>query len=357
MSKTYQDLLMYKKLSSVAMLALLLAACSRPAPESVAQTSAPWVRTAAPRPASTAGLTLTGTVRARHESPLAFQVGGRIAARRVEAGQRIEAGRLLFELDPADLQQALHAAEAEVAAAQTALAIAQADAERNRQLLQRNFISRQALERSELGVRETRTRFDAAQARLQLARNALAYGGLRAASAGVLIETVAEPGQVVAPGQTVALLAHEGERELEVFLPDGVPPPASGRALSVDGRSVRLALRMTAGAAETQSRTWRARYRIEGEAPGLGSVLRVSFDAGQDPAARLEVPLSALDERGDGARVWRIVDGVAQPFAVEVLRLTPDAAQIRATLPPDSRVIVLGTHLLQSGMAVREQAQ
>lgn len=347
---------MYKKLSTVAMLALLLAACSRPAPESVAQTSAPWVRTAAPRPASSAGLSLTGTVRARHESPLAFQVGGRIAARKVEAGQRVEAGRLLFELDPADLQQALQAAAAEVAAAQTALAIAQADAERNRQLLQRNFISRQALDRSELGVRETRTRFDAAQARQQLARNALAYGGLRAASAGVVIETTAEPGQVVAPGQTVALLAHEGERELEVFLPDGVPPPASGEALSAGGHSLRLALRMTAGAAEAQSRTWRARYRIEGEAPGLGSVLRVSFDAGPATAA-LEVPLSALDERGEGARVWRVVDGVAQPFAVEVLRLTPDAAQVRTTLPSDSRIIVLGTHLLQAGMAVREQAQ
>ncbi|HQR54492.1 MAG TPA: biotin/lipoyl-binding protein [Burkholderiaceae bacterium] len=67
-------------------------------------------------------------MRARVEAPLAFQVGGRIVARRADAGQAVGAGQVLFELDPSDLDQAVRAAEADVAAADTAWRTAQADA-------------------------------------------------------------------------------------------------------------------------------------------------------------------------------------------------------------------------------------
>jgi multidrug efflux pump subunit AcrA (membrane-fusion protein) len=71
------------------------------------------VRTTTIEPALGAAQGLSGTVRARVEAPLAFQVGGRILARRVDAGQTVRAGQVLFELDPADLEQAVRAAEAD----------------------------------------------------------------------------------------------------------------------------------------------------------------------------------------------------------------------------------------------------
>ncbi|HNR00395.1 MAG TPA: biotin/lipoyl-binding protein, partial [Trueperaceae bacterium] len=72
------------------------------------------------QPVGAAAQGLSGIVRARIEAPLAFQVGGRIIARRVDAGQAVSAGQVLFELDPADLEQAVRAAEADAAAAETA---------------------------------------------------------------------------------------------------------------------------------------------------------------------------------------------------------------------------------------------
>jgi len=95
-------------------------------------------------------LELSGTVRARFETPVAFQLDGRIETRHINAGQHVAKGQVLFELDTRDLKQSIHATKAEHAAAQAALATATADVGRDRKLLIENFISRQSLERTEL---------------------------------------------------------------------------------------------------------------------------------------------------------------------------------------------------------------
>lgn len=344
-------------LLTLAVSSLMLTACGPANTE--ATPNVPWVKTVTPAPADRGQSSLTGTVRARVESPLAFQVGGRIALRRVDSGQTVQAGQVLFELDKRDLDAGLQAALADAAAADTAWAIAQAEWQRNEQLHQQNFISEQALERSRLALREAQTRRDAAQARRQLSTNTQGYGGLRAPSGGVLMDVSGQAGQVVAPGQTVALLAQHGERELELFFPEHVSPPKAGQALLPAG-AVPLRLRETAGAVDPQGRTRRARYSLPTTATDvtLGALVRAEFD-GPDLAALTgvwTVPIGAIDERGQGPRVWLYAHGAVQTQAVAVLSLSDEHASIRAPLAPDARVVALGTHLLQEGMAVRELA-
>lgn len=318
---------------------------------------APWVRTQPVALDQGAVHSLSGIVRGRYEIPVAFEVPGRITVRAVDAGQRVTAGQLLFQLDPRDLDEDLNAARAEQAAAQTALDIAAADHDRNRELLAKNFISHQVLERSELTVREARTRFDAARARAQQAGNRLGYGTLKAEADGVLMEVNGDPGQVIAAGEPLALLARDGEREVEVFLADAATPPAGGRIQLADGTHLTIALREIAGAADSASRTWRARYRLTEPSATLplGSVVRVDL-GGDIAASTLTVPIAAIDERGSGPRVWRIVDGRAQPLPVTVLKLDLETAQINAELEAGSRIISLGTDMLEPGMEVRELA-
>lgn len=334
---------------------LLLSACRNEAPPQ-AESAPPWVLTASVRGNGATGLELTGTVHARHETPIAFQVGGRIATRHVDAGQHVKHGAILFRLDPRDLEQAVQAARAEHAAALASLRLAQDDAARNRSLQAQAFVSRQALDRAELVVREAQARVDAAHANLQQARHARGYATLPAAADGVAVSVSGEPGQVVAAGQPVALLAHDGVREVEVSFPEHVTPPAMAEALLADGSGLALTLRETAGAADPDSRTWRSRYRVAGNAGtlALGSVVRVRFASGSNEGV-LSVPIGALDERADGARVWHIVDGRVQPVPVTVVGLDAETAHIRARLAPDSRIVALGTHLLEPGMAVRER--
>ncbi len=335
-----------------------LAACSEPVAEQPKRPDAPWVKTVAPANDGSAVISLSGAVRARYETPIAFQVGGRILARHVDAGQRVAAGQKLFSLDPRDLKAAERVASAQVAAAQASLATARSELERQRQLVEQQFVSAQALERFELAVNNAISQRDAAQASLAQARNALSYTELHAEHAGVLIDVSGEPGQVVAQGQAVGLLAHEGDQDIEVFLADGGQPPQEGQVRLPGGGSVAVELREIAGAADQLSRTWRARYQVQDNEVSLplGMVVQIGLTAPAQSGALL-VPLGALDERAGGPRVWRVVDSRAEPVPVEILTLSPEYAHIRADLAPDTRIIALGTHLLTPGMAVREHGQ
>ncbi len=340
---------------------LLLGGCGdAPAPRS-AEALPPFVKTVAVTAGERQTLGLSGTVRARVESPLAFQVGGRISRRAVDAGQAVSAGQVLFELDRRDLEQSLAAIEADLAGAEAGLATAEAELARYRQMREQGFTSAQEVERAELSWREAQTRRDAATARVAQARNALEYGRLQAPAAGVLIDVTGEPGQVVAAGQAVATLAQTGEREVEVYFPEGVTPPAAGEALLADGAVLPLGLRETAGAVDPQGRTRRARYTVlqRPDELVLGAVLRARFaaaDAADAGAAGIDfrVPLGALDERGQGPRVWRFQEGAVTPVPVRVLALDGEYARIHGPLSAGERIVALGTHLLHEGMAVRE---
>lgn len=338
-------------------LPLLIAACGNPAQD--AAPPPPWVKTQRVAVGQVLELALTGTVRAHVETPAAFRVGGQILRREVDAGQAVRPGTVLFRLDVRDAEQGVIAARAERQAADAALAVATADTARHRALFAQGFIARQLLDRIVLAEREAKTRREAADARLQQARNASSYAVLRATDAGVVTEVTGEPGQVVAPGQPVATIAREGAREVEVFFPDAVKAPASGQLRLADGSVRALVLREAAAAAEPLSRTWRARYRVAegGSDLALGSVVSARFAVPQLTAETLDVPLGALDERGKGAQVWHVVKGRAQPLPAQIVLIGPETARLRAALPAGTRLIVLGTHLLKPGMPVRELPQ
>jgi len=298
---------------------------------------------------------LSGTVRARHEIPLAFRINGRIQQRAVDAGQSVKKGELLFSLDPSDLQKELEARNAESSAAKSALAVAQADVKRSVGLLKKKFISQQATDRFKLVERETRERLNAAYARAKQAKNALGYARLVADFDGLLMSVSGESGQVVAAGQTVAIQAKSNELEVEVFFPEEMKAPAKAWLIN-NAEKYSLSLREIAGAADPVSRTWRARYSIEQEPEGLalGKIVRASFSYTDVKDASLEIPLAALDERGENPQVWQVVNGIATAYPVQLLSIRSETALIQSELPIGSRIISLGTHLLQTGMAVEE---
>ena len=344
------------------LVAAALVGCSK---DPQASTNAvPWVKTVAIEAALGSRLQLSGTVRAQHENPVAFQMGGRVVSRHVEAGQRVQQGQLLLALDPRDVAASEQAALAQLSVAEAAMATAQRELERQKQLVQQGFVSPQSLDRLELQLRNTLSQLDAARAAATQARNAKGYTELRASQDGVIMDITAEPGQVVSSGQSLGTLAHAGAREIEVFLPTPQAAATQGTVRTAAGQHT-LALREVAGAADPTSRTWRARYVLTApttaadELP-LGSVVQVTLlteAPTHSPASMAQhIPLTALDERGEAPKVWQVVEGAAQPVPVEVLHLGATQATIRSSLPNGQRIIAMGTHLLTPGMAVQELA-
>lgn len=338
--------------SVVGSVALLLSACSEP----VAPTqNIPWVKTIKVTAGQQQQMNLSATVRARYEVPVSFQVNGRILSREADAGQTVSKGQLLFKLDPRDLQEAVRAAAASVQVAQASLATAKAELKRNTQLVEQQFISPQALERFELSVQEAQANLNTAQAQHQQALNSLDYAELRATEDGILLEVTGEPGQVISAGQAIAVQALAGTLEAEIAFPQHVTPPQQG-VLELAGMHIPLALRQVSGAVDTYSRTWLTRYRLLEHNPALalGAVGRAGFTLPLAQQGTLDVPIAAIDERGQHTQVWQVVEGKAQPIAVTVLSLSDESARIQADIAQGSSIIALGTHLLTPGMAVQE---
>jgi len=300
-------------------------------------------------------LRLIGEVLPEKMIPLSFQINGRIAERHHRAGERVAAGTVLFRLDDRDLRQAVTAAEAEVAAAENGLAVASAERERDAELLEQNFISRQALERSTLGVREARTRLDAARAALTQARNALEYSTLAAPEEGLLLSLDGETGQVVDSGEPLGLLGAGARPHIEVRLPESHGTPATATVRLADGQEWPLQLQWQAGLADPMTRQWQTRYQIDADITlPFGQLVEVILSVTAADAGALRVPLSAIDERGGGANVWGVRDGVAITHPVRLVRIHGDDAIVYATsLDVGDAVISRGTHLLRPGMAVR----
>lgn len=173
------------------------------------------------------------------------------------------------------------------------------------------------------------------------------------------MDVTGEVGQVVSAGQAIALLAQNGEREVEVNFPDALEPPEKGVADFGEGRMIVIALREASPTVEPIGRTRRARYTLS-EIPRdlvLGTVVRVRFDDATAISNSWLLPVGAIDERGSGAQIWLIDDGKVRPVPVVVLGIDGERARVSGKVSEDDEIIALGTHLLHPGMAVRRRAR
>jgi RND family efflux transporter MFP subunit len=291
----------------------------------------------------------TGVVRARTESNLGFRVAGKIAERLVDAGETVKVGQPLLKLDPTDYQLALQAARA--VQKQTALEL-----ERVRVLVEKRAESRDALERATAAAESSTARAD------QLA-NQTNYTTLYAEVGGIVMSTLAEPGQVVAAGQTVLVLAKDGRREAVVDIPEGSLERVRGGSATAQfygnsDLSVPATLREISGVADPVARTYPARYVLEGDSSRfpLGATVTVRISVGGDEGQLLvEIPLGSLIDRGDGAAVW-VIDPKTSAVAkrpVSIAKLGAETATISRGIQGGEVVVSLGAQLLNSGEVVR----
>jgi len=290
----------------------------------------------------------TGVVRARTESNLGFRVAGKIAERLVNAGEAVKSGQPLLKLDPTDYQLALQAARA--VQKQTSLEL-----ERVRTLVEKRAESRDALERAAAAAESS-----AAQAE-QIANQA-GYTTLYADADGIVMSTLAEPGQVVAAGQPVLVLAKDGLREAAVDIPEGSLERVRGRKATAQlylnsELSVPATFREISGVADPVARTYQARYVLEGDSARfpLGATVTIRVSESGDGTPTKEVPLGSLIDRGDGAAVW-VIDpktSTVQKRTVSIAKLGAETASISQGLQAGDLVVSLGAQLLNTGEVVR----
>lgn len=337
---------------------LLLAGCSQ-APESE-PAEGPPARPVRTEPvielSAVERIRFPGVVRATQRASLAFLQSGYIAERRVERGDRVEAGELLALLYNPALQPGVAAARGAVAENEARLAQLQRDTERLGRLVERELIAADELEQVRAQRDAARATLDQARARLDEALAQLEEAGLRAPFAGRIGDIHLEPGDFAAAGQPVLELADADALEVEVRLPAnrvtalGEPGERPVRRID-DGR--RFAARLIGAGQAAPGRTAPVVLALtepDGLVPGDAVDVELDFEA----TAGVGVPLSAVLNPGSRtSRVVRIEDGRAHHVVVQVGRLQGRHATVFGDLAAGDVVVVSGHAQLLDGEPVR----
>ena len=323
----------------------------------------PIVRLVKAEPAAGSKRSFTGIIGARVESNLGFRVPGKIVERLVNAGQEVQAGQPLMRIDDTDLRLALTAKRNAVAAARAVVAQTKADERRYAELLDNGWVPRQRYEQAKAASDTAEAQLAAVEAEAQVAENEATYSVLVADADGTVIETLGEPGQVVSAGQAVIRLAQTGPREAVVALPETIRPPIGSTAEAAvygsDGLQYPAHLRQLSDSADARTRTYEARYVLDGEATavpfGATVTIRLANKASQ---SEIQVPLGAVLDDGEKTGVW-VLDRATSTVRfrpIQLVRLGSETAVISG-LSPGEPIVSLGAHLLREGAPVRTASE
>ena len=174
-----------------------------------------------------------------------------------------------------------------------------------------------------------------------------------------VVETLGEPGQVVSAGQSVVRLAQAGAREAVVALPETIRPALGSEAeASVyggNGQRGKARLRQISDAADAQTRTYEARYVLEGDAASapLGSTVTIRI-SNSDTQPEVAVPIGAVLDDGSRTGVWVLDRGssTVRFVPIQIKQLGGETAVVTG-VELGQEVVALGAHLLKDGAPVR----
>jgi RND family efflux transporter MFP subunit len=333
----------------------LAAGCAKP--ETKPEALRP-VRTAVVAQSGADEWVLSGDVRARYETRLSFRLPGHMLARKVEVGQRVQAGQAIAVLDGRDARLAESSARAQLAQAESQAALADADFKRFAELRAKNFISQAEYDRRAAQAKQAREQAAAARAQAAQAANQVDYTVLVAPHAGVITTLEAEAGQVVNAGQTVARLARTEELEIAVNVPEHrlesfrQTRDFEVRLWSAPDRTYRGRLRELSPVADPASRTYAARLSLQGEdralAIGMTAELRVRTANGALP----RLPLAAVFHRNGRPAVWVVEGDRVRLQEIVAGEMHENSVAVVAGLQAGQRIVTAGVNRLSDGQRV-----
>ena len=286
----------------------------------------------------------SGTVHGYFESPLAFQVGGRITRRLVSSGDRVTAGQVLMTVDSKDASEQAAAAAGALNAAEAQYRLASSTMARYEKLHELQAISDLAMD----------------QTKNQRAENNLGFTSLTADRDGVVGSTLYEVGQVVGAGTPVVLIVDDTKKDVHISFTEkqygkySVGLPCTVTFWAFPDLQLKGTVREVAAAPNTSTGTYDAKVTLI-DAPSdvvVGMTAEVSFD---DPQGneQIMVPLSAMAAQSEQPAVWIVRDHKVYLQKVETGQYGNDTVEIVSGLQKGDRVVTAGVQKLHEGEEVR----
>ena len=335
----------------------------------------------------------TGRVVAVSNTDIGSEISGVVLERRVAEGEQVAAGDLLLVLSSDDVADQVRQAEAELAElisstrpqaavdlanAEVALAQADRNVERRRELAAISAISDEEMEQAIQAQAQARNNVENARLRA----NALSSGGveedlLRARIAalqaqlnkaqvhskvsGTILTRNVEVGDLVQPGQSLFTIALDGKTEIRVPLDErnlsrlALPQPAVAIADAYPDKPFPVRISFIAPSIDPQRGTVEVRLSVDPVPDFLRQDMTVSVNIETDQRAKaLVIPNDALaNVKEDSAEVLLLRDGQVQRQRVRLGLCGLSASEVLSGLSAGDEILVDATVSLADGKRVR----
>ncbi len=295
---------------------VLLTACDTGSDDASGDDAAAQVTVAVAQPATFGErFSLTGTLTAERDARLSPRVDGLVARVHVDAGDRVTAGQVLVELDPAVGRQALARVRAQAAEADAAAQEAERLFTEAQRLGEGQFIAASQIDARESELRLARAALDSARASEREQAELVERHVLPAPFDGVVAEKLAEAGEWVQRGTPVLSLVATDRVRLDVQVPQerytdlGDDADVQVHADALGGETLRATIGARVPVTDAGARTFLLRLLVDDPQdrllPGTSARAEIALPA-REPA--LAVSRDALLRQPDGSYSLFVVE-------------------------------------------------
>ena len=294
-----------------------------------------------------------GGVVSRNDARLATSAAGRLDYV-AEVGTRVHAGERIAKLEDEAVRLRVEDTKAEVARIDAQRAMSERQLQRLEKLAN-NSISQTQLDevRSQLAV--LTAQLQQAQVRQRSAQHDLDQTELRAPFPGVVTERLAQRGEYVATGASIARVVDTVHLEVRAQGPltlVGLVRPEMTLPVRTGGKQFQANVRTVVPVGEERSRQFELRLTLANNALSVGTPIEIGLPE-REAAEALVVPRDAIVQRQDGNYLMRVrSDGTAERVAVASDASDGDMVTIRGPVAAGDTVVVRGIERLQNGQRV-----
>ena len=284
------------------------------------------------------------TIGARQETTISSRIIARITRIAVRAGDTVNEGDLLLELERSDLESRLSQASEHVRAVRARLTEAELNLERAENLQQQGLVAKAVLDEARANHDSLTAELATAQRAVDEAEVSISYTQIRAPFTGRVVDRFAEPGDTASPGERLLSLYNPLSLRIEAAVRESLALPLElGQELAVDipalGRRLTAQIEELVPAADPGSRSFLVKASIEFQPDLLpGMYARLHIPAGEEELMLL--PRSLVKSFGQLDIVWVYHDEGAERRFVRLGRdFEPDQVEVLSGLEEGEQII------------------
>lgn len=288
-----------------------------------------------------------GTVQAEQLAAVTSRAVANILEMSVSAGQRVASGETLVVLDDRDLRRRVEQALDAVRGAEVTLAQAQSDYKRDKPLFDQQVITAYDFEHTQTNLKTAEANLHRLQQAEQESEVNLSYAVIRSPFTGVIVDRLANIGDLAAPGKPLFTMYEQGRLWLEANVPEDMLAGihiGEFDTFRIDARGRKLRGRVVekVPSSDPATRTVAIRVHLEDTreiVPGMFG--RLLLPAA--PEQVLTVPDSAVVRAGQLTMVDVVEEGRVGRRTVQLGRAIGDRFEVFSGLTAGETVVLRNT--------------